>query len=506
MATAYKRKADKRNPNKAYRVRWFDAERGKWRDTIGVGTKSDSEALGRKWELEAKRRAEGLTTATDDHRRQPIGEHVDAFVESIENAGRSDLYVFQVRARIERVVAGVKAKVLGDLDPVLIERFLAGLRKPKGDRHSGATRNEYVGNLRSFTKWAVETQRIESDPLVRLKRTERRAMTLKHKRRALSLDDLARLLIAAEERPLIELETIRRGPNAGRRLANVKPHNAAKALQKGRERRLAYLLAAWCGLRRSELAALTWGDIDLDVKPPRIRLRAETTKSKRADVLALHPQLADALRAARPTHAKADQCVVSVVPSMKALSADLKYAGIEYGDERTGYVDLHALRTTLSTMMAAAGMSQRARQAHMRHTDPRLTEGTYMDEALLPVASELAALPAIPDRPHDDADAQPIPLRATGTDNGRAANAQQMAQQSTGLNEIDRDETGPNPALGWADEDLADTDRNVRNSRQASEIEIERDTSRRRETGRRSKAGEGIRTLDIHVGNVTLYH
>ena len=67
-----------------------------------------------------------------------------------------------------------------------------------------------------------------------------------------------------------------------------------KATREGVNRRLAYLLAVWSGLRRSELAALTWGDVDLDVLPAKIRLRAETTKSKRADSIALHPQVVDA--------------------------------------------------------------------------------------------------------------------------------------------------------------------------------------------------------------------
>ena len=47
-------------------------------------------------------------------------------------------------------------------------------------------------------------------------------------------------------------------------------------------------------------------------------------------------------------------------------------------------------------MMAVARMSQRARQSHMRHANPRLTEMTYMDERLLPVMDELAQVPPIP--------------------------------------------------------------------------------------------------------------
>lgn len=68
---------------------------------------------------------------------------------------------------------------------------------------------------------------------------------------------------------------------------------------------------------------------------------------------------------------------------------------IDTGDRSTGYVDFHSLRKTLSTMLATAGMSQRVRQSHMRHTDPRLTENTYMDDRLLPVADELFRVPAI---------------------------------------------------------------------------------------------------------------
>jgi hypothetical protein len=112
--------------------------------------------------------------------------------------------------------------------------------------------------------------------------------------------------------------------------------------------------------------------------------------------------------------------VVDLVPSIRVMDADLKLAGIDKGDETSGIVDFHALRKTLGTMMAAAGMSQRARQAHMRHTDPRLTESTYMDENLLPIAAELSQLPPIPHR-NGDGQAEAIPLRANGTTDSAVA-------------------------------------------------------------------------------------
>ncbi len=283
-----------------------------------------------------------------------------------------------------------------------------------------------------FTKWAVEARRIDADPLVSLKRVERRAIKRTHPRRAMSVDEVSRLLDAAERRPEAELLTVRHGPEKGTLSANVRPEVLERARRLGRERRLAYLIALWAGLRRSEIKALVWGDVWLDRAVPIIRLRAETTKSQRADTQVIHGQLANELRAFRTEDHLDSDPVVSTVPSMKVLRADLRFAGIDPGTQATGYVDFHAIRKTLSTMMAASGMSQRARQAHMRHTDPRLTENTYMDEALLPIASELAKLPAIPDA--SDPVENAIQLQATGTDHWDPQNLSANTQQMCGSN------------------------------------------------------------------------
>ena len=153
----------------------------------------------------------------------------------------------------------------------------------------------------------------------------------------------ARACLAAR-RPLAELRTVRTGANVGQLVATVKRGPRDRALRLGRERRTANLTAVWTGLRRGEVAALAWCDIDLDGSLPSIRLRAETTKSKRADVTALHPQLAGELRAFTPPTASPEHLVVSTVPSMKALRADLRLAEIDPGTRTTGFIDLHSLR------------------------------------------------------------------------------------------------------------------------------------------------------------------
>jgi integrase len=500
MATVYKRDSERSVKGSKWIARWFDAESGQWRDKTGYADKEASLELGRRLEREASRRAEGCADPMDEHRKRSIREHLADFIDKAKAGNRAGRYVLQLENRITRVVEGIGATRLQDLDPVRVERFLSELRI-KNLPISGVTRNEYVTTMKAFTRWAVEARRIDADPLVSLKRLERRAIKVKHPRRALCPDEIAALLDAAERRPVVELQMIRRGVDKGKLLAKVRANVLERARRKGASRRLAYLLAVWTGLRRSELAALTWGDLNLDVVPARIHLRAETTKSKRADSLVIHPQLDGELRTIRPVRVTADQRILTGVPSMKAMAADLRFAGIDPGTQASGFVDFHSLRKTLSTMMAAAGMSQRARQAHMRHTDPRLTEGTYMDEKLLPIAGELAKLPAIPDL--DEAPPAAIPLQATGTDDAGPQQASAPIQQICGSD----GQTLTSPVI-LSDGPCGSNEGGQlsNNTRKIQGVSINRHGPSPSGNGPISKAGEGGRTLDIHVGNVTLYH
>ena len=104
-------------------------------------------------------------------------------------------------------------------------------------------------------------------------------------RRSLMQDKFALLFNAAERCPLAELRTLRTGASVGQPVANVRWAARRRAEQLGRERRIAYLIAVWTGLRRSEIRALTWGDVDLNGAVAAIRLPAETTKSSGPTVL-----------------------------------------------------------------------------------------------------------------------------------------------------------------------------------------------------------------------------
>jgi len=431
MGKPWKRKKDRRDRNKPYYITYTTAS-GKRRTVVGCTDKAKSEEIQRKLEADVQLEIRGIIDPAHqritDQSRRPAAEHVEEFLRELTNRraqAHSKRYLSQVRARLTAVIDETGILALTDLSSERVSLFIAQLR---GRELSGNTINEYIGTLKSFTRWCAQTSRLRIDPLSMLSKQNTSEIEKTRPRRALLADDVGSLLAAARMRPEYELRTIRRGKNAGKQVAKLRPRTLERAQAKGVERSLAYLLAIWTGLRRSELAALEWRDIRLDTHPAQILLRAVTTKSKRADSIALHPQIAQALRDYRPENAQQEDRVLVTVPGMKVLKADLLMAGISFKTD-AGRVDLHSLRTSLGTYLSAHGVPLRLAQAHLRHTDPRLTANIYTDERSLPVAAAIIELPSFPTEPAPARN----PLRMTGTDptvcKPRAAHAQR-AQRS----------------------------------------------------------------------------
>ena len=90
------------------------------------------------------------------------------------------------------------------------------------------------------------------------------------------------------------------------------------------------------------------------------------------------------------------------------LARDLDAAGVAYETE-AGVLDFHALRGTFATLMSKSGVSPKAAQELMRHSDIRLTMQTYTSYQIRDVSNDLDKLPPIPW-------ASPITLSATGTE------------------------------------------------------------------------------------------
>lgn len=106
--------------------------------------------------------------------------------------------------------------------------------------------------------------------------------------------------------------------------------------------------------------------------------------------------------------------------SVAQAHAAAQHLGAEIGAAHLGKAlhiatqqSIHALRTTLASLMNKAGVAPRTAQAAMRHSDIRLTMETFTDPKLLDVRGALGVLPALPlNSVPSDSEA----VRLTGTD------------------------------------------------------------------------------------------
>jgi integrase len=166
---------------------------------------------------------------------------------------------------------------------------------------------------------------------------------------------------------------------------------ATPATLLGQTDRLVFLTAAMTGMRRGEVVAIRWQDVDWHARLIRVRrnfTRGQfgTPKSRRSSrAVPLPTRLADELRAhytETPYRSKADLVFAhpesgSVLDPSKLRKRFLACA------RRAGVwpVRFHDLRHTFGTQMAAAGAPLRAIQEWLGHADLRTTL-IYADYAL----------------------------------------------------------------------------------------------------------------------------
>lgn len=282
----------------------------------------------------------------------------ERYTASLDVLGRDDHYVKIIGDRIGLLARECGWKQLRDVTPASFQAWRARQAK------SAKTLNHYLATMRSFFTWLIRQSMATFDPLRNVERIDERGRLVRQ-RRALTVDELERLLKAAPE-----------------------------------DRRRYYLCAYYTGLRRSELDALQWGDVRMDDDKPHIVARAATTKNRQEAKLWIRPELQEILNAMRPAAAEADQPVFVAVldvaggHKIRRFQRDLNSAGIPYRDAQGRTADFHALsRMTPNTHMGQMGIGERVRQEFMRHSDLRLTSAVYTDAGQLPTAGAIRALP-----------------------------------------------------------------------------------------------------------------
>jgi integrase len=359
-------------------------------------------------------RAGLLTSAesrTAEHLATPIGEHLAAYVTSLEASGATPKHVAESRRVIESVLEGCNFATLADLERSAMERWLNARRQSTA---SARTRNVDLIRLIAFDNWCVGNGRLTANPFKGVARADEKADP-RRKRRSMTEGELARLLDVARDRPLLEALTVRRGKAKGQPVAKVRDEVRIALEVLGRERALIYKTLVLTGLRKSELASLTVAQLQLEGPMPHVELDVREEKNREGNAVVLRADLAKDLEQwlkgklaalqseARqrgepiPTKLPADTLIFSVPSGLiRIFDRDLRMAGISKRDERGRTLDVHALRTTFGTLLSRGGVPLRTAQAAMRHADPSMTANVYTDPKLLDVCGALDVLPTLP--------------------------------------------------------------------------------------------------------------
>ena len=222
------------------------------------------------------------------------------------------------------------------------------------DNGMGArTRNSYREPMNTFCNWAVDKGGcLNYNPFKKVPKLLE-DVDVRHERRALTGEEIERLLKAAEERPLHDVTAIRRGPRKNTAKADVCDRAKQEAIRLGMERRLIYATLLYTGLRKNELASITCGQVFLNDKIPHIYLKAASAKSRKAAQLPLHPELIRQLKdwiafKQREGKATSKEKLFNVPSTLdKILNRDLVFAGIEKRDAMDRVIDVHALRHSI---------------------------------------------------------------------------------------------------------------------------------------------------------------
>ncbi len=383
MASVFKR------PGRTNWMIGYRDETGRKREVSSkTGDKRLAQRIANQIEEDVVAKRKGLIDP-DDHRfathnRRAIAEHVVEYLTTCERAGQAAKNIDEKRRHLERLIAEGEIKRLSDLTPDLLEANMAAMTvRKKTDQRDAEGKPVYVTvpasartrNFRrqaavAFGNWCKKTGRVRRNALEVVPKADERA-DRRRVRRALEDDEAARLLAVARERDA-EL--------------NGDPHYPHKPSC----RAAWYSAALYAGLRRGDLKRLRWADIDFAAGT----ITIANGKAKRTDVIPMHPEVVSELEAIRPTMQinAAGGRVFQTAVTARTQRADFERAGIT-ADSEGRVADLHALRTTMATNLARAGVAPQTAMKLLRHASIETTMRSYTVLTLNDTARAIEALP-----------------------------------------------------------------------------------------------------------------
>lgn len=367
-------------------ARWHDHTGRRRQKTTGTTSRKVAERLLAHFVAHAALRRDGVVNAQEDGFAvadcKPLAQHVSDYLTACEQAGQAAKNIDEKRRHLRRLRETTGATRLSDLTADALERHLAQMHEAG---KSARTRNFARQAAVAFLNWCRKRGRIGSNPLSIVPKADERR-DRRRTRRPLTDAELGRLFAVAEAR----------GRGAW------------------------YTLAALAGLRRGELRRLEWRDIDLAAATVTVR----DGKAKRTDTIPLHPDAAEALR--QLCHERTPMPLAKVFPTTVTdltRRKDFARAGIPEKDAAGRIADFHALRTTLGTNLARAGVAPQHAQKIMRHADYRTTLAHYTVLGLTDTRGAISKLGRIA-RCHQAA--------ATGTEDAKPAKGRATSSATNG--------------------------------------------------------------------------
>ena len=353
------------------------------------------------------------------------GENLDSHIadwgKAIKSKGRTADYVACRLARVRRVCSACGFAMWSDLNrPGVcssILGYLADLRDGKREtlvdgksvkekKITGQSFNYYVSALKGFGRWMVADKRAAESPFTQLSGVDDEDADRKRERRALSEDELRRVLRATASGPF-------------------------RFGMTGADRARLYRFAFETGLRSKQIRGLTVGDFQLDGEPPTVTAAARSVKRKTRHIQVLTSIMAAELQTAFAS--KLAAAAAFTLPGegrmVKMFRADLSTARDAWLDEagddasermkrlRSDFlatVDhqgqhavFYSLRHTTGSLMAERGVSQNAIKTMLHHTRTATTD-RYVHTSRAGLQSAVASLP--------DLSGESKAVAATGTD------------------------------------------------------------------------------------------
>jgi site-specific recombinase XerC len=365
---------------KVWWIEYRDASGSPVRESTKVRDRALAERVMARRRLEVEAGAVGFGAPRRGH--ELAEAHVRAWEASLESRGVTRRHRLEAAKYVRAYMAAASVTRLGELDSGSASEWLVAERGRGCSVRSVAKRRS---RLRQFGRWLVRAGRVERDPFGGVDLPAGRGdPTLDRElvRRAIAPDELARLLRAPAERLAVQERDLADEPQGPRLLARLRVAAAVRPH--------VYTLAASTGLRRSELRALTVGDLDLERPEPLIRTRAAVSKARRMTWLPLREDAVAALRSLLRPGMRATDSVwpPRTFPTCRTVALDLRHAGIG-PDEEGRVADFHSLRSSFASALAAAKVHPRVAQRLLRHSTMELTMRVYTDPALLDLAGAL---------------------------------------------------------------------------------------------------------------------